>query len=196
MQSVTGVSIADETAGPHGQSPLAGDGAGTGRLGDRLFGGAAIGAGAIVVGLVTLIGVFLLSQAIPSLMKNEANFLTSTEWSVGGDHPRFGILRLLWVTVLSSLMALAIAVPIGIAVALFITNYAPKWLSKPAASTVDLLAAVPSIISACGGFESSVRIRTASRTSCGTTLGGSRFSKRRPSGVARRSSSRASSSRS
>ncbi|CCI54285.1 phosphate ABC transporter permease subunit PstC [Nostocoides jenkinsii] len=153
MQSVTGVSIADKTPGSHGESPLSGDGASTGRLGDRLFGGAAIGAGAVVVGLVTLIGVFLLSQAIPSLMKNEANFLTSTEWSVGGDHPRFGILRLLWVTVLSSLLALTIAVPIGIAVALFITNYAPKWLSKPAASTVDLLAAVPSIIFGLWGLR-------------------------------------------
>lgn len=153
MQSVTGVSVVDETPGPHGESPLGGDRASTGRLGDRLFGGAATGAGLIVIGLVTLIGVFLISQAVPSLLKNEANFLTSTEWNVSGEHPRFGILRLLWVTVLSSLMALSLAVPVGIAVALFITNYAPRWLSKPAASTVDLLAAVPSIIFGLWGLR-------------------------------------------
>ena len=45
MQSVTGVSVVDETPGPHGESPLGGDRASTGRLGDRLFGGAATGAG-------------------------------------------------------------------------------------------------------------------------------------------------------
>ena len=54
MQSVTGVSVVDETPGPHGESPLGGDRASTGRLGDRLFGGAATGAGLIVIGLVTM----------------------------------------------------------------------------------------------------------------------------------------------
>jgi phosphate transport system permease protein len=53
MQSVTGVSIADKTPGSHGESPLSGDGASTGRLGDRLFGGAAVGCRGLVVALVT-----------------------------------------------------------------------------------------------------------------------------------------------
>ncbi len=136
-----------------GPSPLASDGVGTGRLGDRLFGGAALGSGVGVVLLVTLIGLFLLSQALPALGRDQANFLTSTEWSVSGDAPRFGIARLLWVTVLSSLMALAIAVPLGVAVALFLTQYAPKWLSRPAAATVDLLAAVPSIVYGLWGLR-------------------------------------------
>ena len=89
---------------------------------------------------------FLLSQALPSLMKNEANFLTSTQWSVSGESPRFGIAGLLWVTVSSSIVAMSIAVPLGVAVALFITQYAPTWLARPAAAMVDLLAAVPSIV--------------------------------------------------
>ncbi|HNQ06982.1 MAG TPA: phosphate ABC transporter permease subunit PstC [Tetrasphaera sp.] len=152
MQSITGVSIADELPAD-GEPPVVGDGAGTGRLGDRLFGGAAVGSGLIVVALVTLIGVFLLSQALPALAKNEANFFTSTEWAVSGDHPRFGIARLLWVTVLSSLMALSIAVPLGVAVALFLTQYAPRWLARPAAATVDLLAAVPSIVFGLWGLR-------------------------------------------
>lgn len=118
----------------------------TGRLGDRLFGGAATGAGILVMALVTLVGVFLLAQAVPSLLKNEANFLTSTQWVAAGDHPRFGIARMLWVTVVSSVIAMAIAVPLGVCVALFITQYAPRWLAGPAASLVELLAAVPSIV--------------------------------------------------
>jgi phosphate transport system permease protein len=95
---------------------------------------------------VTLVGVFLVSQAIPALSKNEANFLTSREWSVGGDNPRFGILEMLWTTTTASIIAMAIAVPIGVCVALFITEYAPQWLRRPAATLVDLLAAVPSIV--------------------------------------------------
>ena len=45
-----------------------------------------------------------------------------------------------------STIAMVIAVPFGVAVALFITQYAPSWLKRPAASLVDLLAAVPSIV--------------------------------------------------
>lgn len=146
MSSATGVSIVDESPSGDHRPPLTGDRASTGRLGDRLFGGTARLSGLLVVLLVTLIGVFLLWQAIPSLAKNEASFLTSREWQVEGDHPRFGILELLWTTVAASLIAMALAVPVGVAVALFITEYAPRWLSRPAAMTVDLLAAVPSII--------------------------------------------------
>ena len=99
-----------------------------------------------VAALVALIGVFLVSQAIPALMRNEANFLTSREWSVGGDNPRFGIVEMLWTTTTASIIAMTIAVPIGVCVALFITEYSPPWLQRPAATLVDLLAAVPSIV--------------------------------------------------
>ena len=65
-----------------------------------LFAGASRGAGLLVIALVTLIGVFLLAQAIPALLKDQANFLTSREWAPGGDTPRFGIVELLWTTVI------------------------------------------------------------------------------------------------
>jgi phosphate transport system permease protein len=160
VSTITGVTAADETPTPTSGSPLGGDTAGTGRLGDRLFGGLATGAGGLVVALVTLIGVFLLWQAIPSLARNEASFLTSREWVVAGEHPRFGIVEMLWTTVASSMIAMALAVPVGVGVALFITQYAPRWLSRPAASLVDLLAAVPSIVYGLWGvltFRAAVR---------------------------------------
>lgn len=160
MSSVTGVSAVDESPSPGGRLPLTGDAAGTRRVGDRLFGGAARGAGLLVIALVSLIGAFLLWQAIPALARNEAGFLTSREWVVAGDSPRFGIVELLWTTVTSSLIAMAIAVPVGVCVALFITQYAPGWLSRPAANLVDLLAAVPSIVYGLWGvltFRGAVR---------------------------------------
>lgn len=125
---------------------LVGPASSTGRLGDRFFGGTARGAGIVVVVLVTLLGVFLVYQAVPALANNEVNFLTSREWSVSGDTLRFGVAELLWTTVAASLLAMAIAVPLGVCVALFITEYSPPWLSRPAAGLVDLLAAVPSIV--------------------------------------------------
>jgi phosphate transport system permease protein len=151
---VTGVSVADELPGHDGQQPLSGDRAGTSRLGDRLFGGAATGAGIVVIGLVTLVGLFLLWQAIPALADDKVNFLTSRQWDVedAGDL-RFGIVELLWTTVTTSLIAMALAVPVGVAVALFITQYAPVWLSRPAANLVDLLAAVPSIVYGLWGLK-------------------------------------------
>jgi phosphate transport system permease protein len=143
---VTGVSAVDELPSGQHRPPLTGDSAATGRLGDRLFGATARGAGLLVIGLVTLVGVFLLWQAIPALAKDQANFFTSREWQVEGDHPRFGIVELLWTTSVASVIAMLIAIPVGVAVALFITQYAPQGLSRPAAMMVDLLAAVPSIV--------------------------------------------------
>src|SRR5450759_5949646 len=98
---------------------------GRGQLGDRLCGGTARCAGVLVSAMVTLIAVFLLSQALPALAKDNVNFLTSTAWNVDGTPLQFGIANLLWVTVLSSAIAMLIAVPLGVGVALFITQYAP-----------------------------------------------------------------------
>ena len=153
MPTITGVSSVDELRDPRGHGPLQGDRASTGRLGDRVFSGTARGASLLVIAIVTLVGVFLLSQAIPALAKNKVNFLTSTQWNVDGTPLQFGIANLLWVTVVSSAIAMIIAVPLGVAVALFITQYAPRWLSRPAASMVDLLAAVPSIVYGLWGLQ-------------------------------------------
>jgi phosphate transport system permease protein len=127
--------------------------AGQGQLGDRIFGGTARGAGLLVILLVTLIAVFLLSQALPALARDKASFLTSTQWDVEGTPLQFGIANLLWVTLISSAIAMLIAVPLGVGVALFITQYAPTWLSRPAATLVDLLAAVPSIVYGLWGLQ-------------------------------------------
>ena len=107
-----------------------GDRASTGRLGDRLFGGVATLSGVVVIVLVTLIAIFLIIQAIPALANNSANFFTSREWAPGGEEPAFGILEFLWTTVTASTLAMLISVPVGVGVALFITQYAPAWLFR------------------------------------------------------------------
>ena len=145
MTSVTGHSEID--------AEPAGDMASTGRRADRIFRGLATGSGLLVVLLIAAMAVFLISQAVPALIKNQANFLTSRVWDVSSGALRFGIPDLIWVTVVSSLVAMIIAVPIAVAVALFLTQYAPPRLAAPFGYIVDLLAAVPSIIFGLWGLK-------------------------------------------
>ncbi|HKX69117.1 MAG TPA: phosphate ABC transporter permease subunit PstC [Intrasporangium sp.] len=146
MPTVSGVSATDQLPGPDGKKPLTGDRASTGRRGDRLFGGAATLSGVVVIAMVSLIGIFLVVQAIPALTNNSASFFTSRVWEPGGEQPAFGIVEFLWTTVMASVIAMTLAVPLGVGVALFLTQYAPLRMRGPAAALVDLLAAVPSIV--------------------------------------------------
>ncbi len=116
------------------------------RIGDRLFRGLAVGSGGFVVLLVVLIATFLLAKAVPSIIDDKVFFLTSRHWSVSGNVLDFGVVDLLWTTVLVSVLAMVIAVPISIGIALFITQYAPSRIRRPVAYVIDLLAAIPSII--------------------------------------------------
>jgi phosphate transport system permease protein len=134
-----------------GEAPVFGAGSvsggrGRGRIGDRVFAALASGSGLFIVLLILLVAIFLVARAIPAIADDQVNFLFSREWSVEGGTLRFGVLDLLWVTVVISLLAMLIAVPIAIGIALFITQYAPKRLARPVAYVVDLLAAIPSII--------------------------------------------------
>jgi phosphate transport system permease protein len=117
------------------------------RRGDRLFELVAALAGSTIMLAIALIAIFLLVHAIPSLRANHANFFTSAQFdTTHGNNLAFGIRDLFMVTVLSSLCALALAVPISIGIAVFLTQYAPARLSRPFGALVDLLAAVPSIV--------------------------------------------------
>jgi phosphate transport system permease protein len=117
------------------------------RRGDVIFRAVATGSGMTIIVFIVLIAVFLLSQAVPSLRANHANFLTSAKFQTSDvTDLQFGIRDLLVVTVLSSLVALALAVPVSVSIAIFLTNYAPPRLSRIFGSVVDLLAAVPSIV--------------------------------------------------
>ena len=115
--------------------------------GERIFRGLTSGSGLLVVAAVAAIGLFLLVQAVPSLLANNANFFTSPVFDTrDAANLNFGIRDLLVVTLLSSLFALVIAMPVAMGIALFLTQYTPRRVSRPFAYIIDLLAAVPSII--------------------------------------------------
>ncbi len=116
------------------------------RIGDRVFGGLTSGAAGAVIVLVVLIATFLIIKSVPAIAADKDNFFTSTNWQTDPNNLHFGVAPLLYSTVLISLIAMIIAVPISIGIALFITQYAPRRIAKPVAYIIDLLAAIPSII--------------------------------------------------
>ncbi len=118
------------------------------RLGDRLFRRLSQSSGVLIVVVIIAIGAFLLLRAIPALQRDKENFFTfGGNWvTTDTSAMHFGILDLLQVTLLVSLFALALAMPIALGVAIFLTQYAPRRVAGPLAYMVDLLAGVPSII--------------------------------------------------
>ncbi|MGH4029421.1 phosphate ABC transporter permease subunit PstC [Actinomycetota bacterium Odt1-20B] len=116
------------------------------RPGDRIFLGLSRGSGILLLLIMAAIAVFLTYRASLVLSKNEGNFLTTFEWNATATPPVFGIAVLAFGTIVSSVIAMAIAVPVAVGIALFLTHYAPKKLAGPIAYVVDLLAAVPSIV--------------------------------------------------
>lgn len=120
---------------------------------DKVFSGVTLFVGVFLVALVAAIFLFLLFTAISPLSRNEVNFLTSTEWTVGDNRLAFGIAGMLWTTVVSSIIAMLLAVPVAIGVALLITHYTPRRVGAVVGFLVDLLAAVPSVVYGLWGMR-------------------------------------------
>ncbi len=93
--------------------------------------------------LATIVGELVVG-AWPAVRQFGLGFLANSTWDpVSGE---FGALPLVFGTLYSSLVAMVIAVPLAVGVAIFLTEFAPRWLRTPVATMVELLAAVPSVI--------------------------------------------------
>ncbi|MGW1411346.1 phosphate ABC transporter permease subunit PstC [Streptomyces sp. NPDC002403] len=113
-------------------------------LPDRVFRGVARGGGGLVLAVMLLVGGFLLYRAWSALSRAGWSFLTTEAWEP--DAGRFGIAAVLVGTVLIALVAVAVAVPLAVGGALYISEYAPPRLRRTLISVVDLMAAVPSVV--------------------------------------------------
>ncbi len=113
---------------------------------DRTFRLLTLVSGLLVLFIIIAIGVYLFYDAQPALSANTANFWTETDWFPNEDPPFFGIAALVYGTIITSVIALVVGFPIAFGIALFISHYAPRRLAKPMAWTIDLLAAVPSVV--------------------------------------------------
>ena len=100
---------------------------------------------ALAVGiLVVLVGWQLASESIAPIHKFGFHFLTTSTWDPVSE--QFGALPFIYGTIVSSLIALAIAVPLSIATAIYLTELAPLWIRQPITSLIEMLAAIPSVI--------------------------------------------------
>ncbi len=101
--------------------------------------------------LVALIGYELARGSQPALHKFGWHFLVSSDWDPGNDN--YGALPFILGTLVSSLLALLIAVPISVATAVYLTELAPLWLRQPLVMFIELLAAIPSVILGFWGMD-------------------------------------------
>jgi len=97
-----------------------------------------------VPALLVLIAATIAKPAIPAFRTFGLHFLTSSRWDV--PHAVFGAAPAIFGTLVSSALALLIATPLAVGVAIFLSEFAPGWLRVPLAFIVDLLAAVPSVV--------------------------------------------------
>ncbi|HLJ38888.1 MAG TPA: phosphate ABC transporter permease subunit PstC [Steroidobacteraceae bacterium] len=114
------------------------------RLRERLFRGATFIAALLVLTLLGGVAASLAQGAWPALAHFKLHFLTSAVWNPVTD--KFGALAAVYGTLVTSFIALLIAIPVSFGIAIFLTEMAPGWLKRPVGIAIELLAAVPSII--------------------------------------------------
>jgi phosphate transport system permease protein len=115
-----------------------------GRGVDRGFRILAFAGGLLVLVILVLIAYSTISKAWPAFEDMGLSYLTSDNWDPA--HKVYGTLAFSFGTLVISLIALVVAVPISIGIALFITEVSPRWLRRPVVTLIDLLAAVPSVV--------------------------------------------------
>ncbi len=98
----------------------------------------------VVPALVVGIAVAVFAAAWPAFSKLGFSIITSSDWDVAAGH--FGAAPALFGTLVSSAVALIIATPLAIGIAVFLSEFSPLWLRQPIGFLVDLLAAIPSVV--------------------------------------------------
>ncbi len=116
----------------------------SGPMADRIFGWLAKAAALFTLGMLIAILVSLTAGAWPAISKYGLGFLTSTTWDPVKEE--FGGLVMIYGTLMTSVIALLIAVPVSFGIAVFLTELSPGWLKRPLGTAIELLAAIPSIV--------------------------------------------------
>jgi phosphate transport system permease protein len=108
-------------------------------VGDRLFAGSTTSAGVFILVVLAGVAVFLVSEALPALTADTADLPDGK--SLAGY-----VAPLLFGTLMAAVIALIVATPLAVAIALYITHYAPRRLAAAMGYVIDLLAAIPSVV--------------------------------------------------
>lgn len=111
---------------------------------DSAFRWATLLAGATILAILVLIVFTMTNRSWPALRHQGITFFTERRWVPNEEI--YGALSFIYGTALTSFIALLLAVPVSLGIALFITQVAPNWLRKPLISLMDLVAVVPSVV--------------------------------------------------
>ena len=128
------------------------------RRSDKVFRGVVTSGGLSSLIVLGLIAVFLAYRGFEVLREEGLGFITKADWSITLDESanvvesHFGLSAMLVGTILCSLVAVVIAVPISVFSALYLNFYAPGWLKKILVAVIDMMAAFPSILFGIWGF--------------------------------------------
>ena len=128
------------------------------RRSDKVFRGVVTAGGLSSLLLLGLIAIFLGYRGYEVLRQEGIGFITQSDWTISTDDAgnvidsNFGLAAMLVGTILCSLIAVVIALPISVFCALYLNFYAPGWLKKILVTVIDLMAAFPSILFGIWGF--------------------------------------------
>jgi phosphate transport system permease protein len=128
------------------------------RRSDKVFRGVVTSGGLSSLVVLGLIALFLAYRGYEVLREEGLGFITNADWSITLDESanvvesNFGLSAMLVGTILCSLVAVVIAVPISVFSALYLNFYAPAWLKRILVAVIDMMAAFPSILFGIWGF--------------------------------------------
>ena len=118
----------------------------SGSAGDKLFEWLCRGSGLVVLVLLGAIILTLFIGAWPAFREFGIQFLWSTAWQPVEGRENYGAAVPVIGTIVTSILAILIAVPVAFGIAFYLTELAPNWLRQPVGTAIELLAAIPSII--------------------------------------------------
>jgi phosphate transport system permease protein len=152
------------------------------RFGDPIFSNMTFVFALVVVGLLIGMVIVLNTDAFPAIRQFGLGFITSLSWDPVKE--QFGALPAIFGTLLSSAIALIIAIPISLGAAIFLVELAPSWIRGPASFLIEMLAAIPSVIIGLWGLFVLVPfVRSPIESWLGTHLGFLPFFQGPPFGV-------------
>src|SRR5690242_8955073 len=111
---------------------------------DRIYRGILTGLALALPALILIILGVLFVGALPALKRFGPSFLWTSTWDPVAEI--YGAAPMIFGTIASSTLALVIAVPLALSVAIFLTEFSPRWLRQPVAFVIELLAAIPSVV--------------------------------------------------
>jgi phosphate transport system permease protein len=122
------------------------------RLLDPTFRWVTLVCAAIIVGLVAATCILLFTNALPSIREYGLSFITSAVWDPSSDNTQLGLFTAIWGTLVSTAIALIIAVPLALCIALLLTELVHPTAARIVGTAIEMLAAIPSIIYGMWGF--------------------------------------------